>query len=291
MRRKAKKRTSIGSIILGIILLFSISSIAGFKIAEKTDTKVNIIAASTGESSGNNIQLQQVSNNTNSETDINENKQDEATQNKLEATNIKENKGQVVTPDGTKVAYLTFDDGPTPYITSNILDILKENHIKATFFVIGKMAERNPDLLKREKSEGHTVANHTYSHNYKYIYSSTDNFLQELKVADEVITSIIGEHNKTLIRFPGGSFGRQAYKQAVESSGYHYVDWNCLNGDAEVATASVDRLISRFKETTQDQKELIILMHDAPGKTTTVQALPEIIKYLKANGYLFKTLN
>jgi Predicted xylanase/chitin deacetylase len=291
MGKIRKKRTSIVSIILGIILLFSISSIAGFKIAEKADTKVKVIAASTGEKSGNDIQLQQVSNNTNSETNINKNKQDEVTQDKLKATNGKENKGQSITGDGTKVAYLTFDDGPTPYITSNILDILKKNEIKATFFVIGKMAERNPELLKRELSEGHIVANHTYSHNYKYIYSSTDNFLQDLKKGDEVITSIIGEHNKTLIRFPGGSFGRQAYKQAVEKSGYHYVDWNCLNGDAEVATGSVDRLISRFRETVQGQKELIILMHDATGKSTTVQALPEIIEYLKANGYVFKTLN
>lgn len=290
-----KKRTSFGSIILGIILLFSISSIAGFKIAEKTGTRVNIIAASTSENSGANVQTRQDSNNANSQTNINKNEKDEVNQNKsedniLKSTGVKENKVQAVITDGTKVAYLTFDDGPTPYITPKILDILKENDIKATFFVIGSMAERNSELLKREKSEGHIIANHTYSHNYKYIYSSTDNFLQDLKKGDLVVTSIIGEHNKTLIRFPGGSFGRQAYKQAIKNSGYHYIDWNCLNGDAEVATASVDRLISRFKETSKGQKELTILMHDAPGKSTTVQALPEIIKYLKANGYVFKTL-
>jgi len=285
-----KKRTSIVSTILGIILLFSISSIAGFKIAEKTDTKVKVIAASTSESSRSNSQSENVSNNTSSETNIDKDNQEEITQNKSEKTDSKDDKGQTAVIDGTKVAYLTFDDGPTPYITSNILDILKENDIKATFFVIGRMAEENPGLLKREKSEGHIVANHTYSHNYKYIYSSTNNFLQDLKKGEVVVTSIIGEHNKNLTRFPGGSFGRTAYKQAIEKSGYHYVDWNCLNGDAEVATASVGRLISRFKETAQGQKELIILMHDAPGKSTTVQALPEIIKYLKANGYVFKTL-
>lgn len=285
-----KNRASIGSIILGIILLFSISSIAGFKIAQKTYTKVNVVAASTSENSGISSQSQQTPNNTNSETNINKNKQQEVTQNKPESTGSSENKGQAVMKDGVKVAYLTFDDGPTPYITSNILNILKENDIKATFFVIGSMAERSPELLRQEKAEGHAIANHTYSHNYKYIYSSTDNFLQELKRADTVLTSIIGEHDKTLIRFPGGSFGRNAYKQAIENSGYHYVDWNCLNGDAEVATASVDRLISRFKETAENKRELIILMHDAPGKSTTVQALPEIIKYLKANGYVFKTL-
>lgn len=285
-----KKGTSFGSTILGIILLFSISSIAGFKIAQKNYSKVNVVAASTRENSGISSQSQQTPNNINSETNINKNKQQEITKNKSESTDVGENKGQAVVKDGGKIAYLTFDDGPTPYITSNILNILKENDIKATFFVIGSMAERNPELLRQEKLEGHVIANHTYSHNYKYIYSSTDNFLQELKRADAVLTSIIGEHNKTLVRFPGGSFGRSAYKQAIENSGYHYVDWNCLNGDAEVAAASVDRLISRFKETAQNKKELIILMHDAQGKSTTVQALPEIIKYLKANGYVFKTL-
>jgi peptidoglycan/xylan/chitin deacetylase (PgdA/CDA1 family) len=162
-----------------------------------------------------------------------------------------------------KVAYLTFDDGPTPYITSNILNILKENDIKATFFVIGSMAERSPELLRQEKLEGHQCQSY-YSHNYKYIYSSTDNFLQELKRADTVLTSIIGNIIKTLLGFRR-LLWKNAYKQAVENSGYHYVDWNCLNGDSEVATASVDRLISRFKETAGNKKELIILMHDAPG--------------------------
>lgn len=288
-----KKKINIFGIILGIILLFSISSFAGFKVGEKTSTKVNMIAASDNKKMENGAQPEQVASKTVAETNSNtssEIKQSKSEQNTAKVEEVKDNKVQAPIPDGTKVAYLTFDDGPTTQITASILDILKKNDIKATFFVIGSMAERNPEMLKREKNEGHVVANHTYSHNYKYIYAGTSNFLQDLKKGDAVVTSIIGDHNKTLIRFPGGSFGRQAYKQAIKNSGYHYVDWNCLNGDAEVSSASVERLISRFKETVQGQKELTILMHDAPGKSTTVQALPEIIKYLKANGYVFRTL-
>lgn len=191
---------------------------------------------------------------------------------------------------GKKIAYLTFDDGPSYKITPQILDILKEKNIKATFFVIGSMAQENPGLLKREKNEGHVIANHTYSHNYKKIYSSTSNFINDLKQGENVVTSIIGEHNSKLIRFPGGSFGRTAYKNAATNAGYHYVDWNALNGDAEAPYVSKEKLIARLKETAAGQNTLYILMHDAPGKQSTVQALPEIIEYLKAQGYEFRTL-
>lgn len=193
-------------------------------------------------------------------------------------------------PSGNKVAYLTFDDGPSTTVTPKILDILKKENVQATFFVIGSLAEKNPDLLRREKAEGHSIGNHTYSHNYNYIYSSTNNFINDLKKSDNVLTSIIGDYDKSLIRFPGGSFNRQSYKQAVQNAGYRYVDWNCLNGDAEVSLASVDRLVLRFNQTFENQDNLIILMHDAPAKKTTPQALPQIIQILKSKGYTFKGL-
>lgn len=278
--------------ILGIIILFSLSSAAGFKFAESADSRINVVSTSNIEDSYQNIQASV--NNDGQTVDEQSNNNDEGTtqsgQDKDRALDDEEEPTKTASADETKVAYLTFDDGPTPNITPHILDILKDNNIKATFFVIGKMAEQSPELLQREKKEGHVIANHTYSHNYGYIYSSPETFLMDLEKGKEVVTSIVGDHNETLIRFPGGSFGRQAYKKAVENQGYHYVDWNCLNGDAEVAHSSVDRLIARFKETVQWQKELIILMHDAPGKETTVQALPEVIQYLKDNGYTFKTL-
>lgn len=196
-------------------------------------------------------------------------------------------------PSGQKVAFLTFDDGPSQGVTPEILNILKRYNIKATFFVIGKMANANSDLLLREKQEGHTIANHTFSHDYKYIYANPKNFVDDLNMGNAVIKSIIDGYNSKLIRFPGGSFGkeREPYRKAVTEAGYHYIDWNALNGDSEGnGNIPADKLVERLKQTTRGQKHLIVLMHDAPLKNTTVQALPQIIEYLKANGYVFQTL-
>jgi peptidoglycan/xylan/chitin deacetylase (PgdA/CDA1 family) len=155
------------------------------------------------------------------------------------------------------------------------------------------MANANSDLLLREKQEGHTIANHTFSHDYKYIYANPKNFVDDVNKGDAVIKSIVNGYNSKLIRFPGGSSGkeREPYRNAVTEAGYHYVDWNALNGDAEGnGNIPADKLVERLKQTVKGQKHLIVLMHDAPLKITTVQALPQIIEYLKANGYVFKTL-
>jgi len=192
-----------------------------------------------------------------------------------------------------KSAYLTFDDGPNGKLTPQVLEVLKQYNVKATFFVTGKAIENNKDILLREKQEGHAIGNHTYCHDYKYLYSSTSAFLQDLAKNDALIRSVVGDYNNKLIRFPGGSFdkNKSAMRQAVTEAGYHYVDWNCLNGDAETASAvPVEKLVEKVKQTSQGKNRLVILMHDAGGKETTVQALPQIIEYLKAQGYNFKTL-
>lgn len=194
-----------------------------------------------------------------------------------------------VTADGSKIAYLTFDDGPSGTNTPKILSILKNMNVKATFFVIGKMAEERPDLLKEEVADGHIIGNHTYSHSLDYNHSTPEAFMSDFKKGEAVITSIIGNHDKSLIRFPGGSFNRTAYQNAAHAAGYRYVDWNCLTGDAEVALSPADRLLRRFNETFSNQKNLIVLMHDAPNKVTTPEVLPQIIELLKAKGYVFKT--
>lgn len=192
---------------------------------------------------------------------------------------------------GKKTAFLTFDDGPTPHITPAVLDILKKEKIKATFFVVGNMAEKNPEILKRVKKEGHAIAKHSHSHNYHYIYDDPINFLEDYKKADAIISSIIGDYNRSLIRFPGGSFGRTIFKEAAEAAGYHYVDWNSLNGDAEGKKYSPKQLVQNVKKSASGKKRVVILMHDASGKENTVKALPEIIHYLRSRGYEFRTLN
>ena len=192
-----------------------------------------------------------------------------------------------------KVAYLTFDDGPSTNVTPQILDILDEYNVKATFFVIGNLAEQNPDLIRRIDASGHGIGNHSYTHSYKHIYQNTTNFLNELKTTENVLKNILGDSFETnVIRFPGGSFGQQkaSFRKAVVDNGYNYYDWNALNGDAEGRSLPKNKLVQRLKSTANGQRELIILMHDMGGKQTTADALPEIIEYLQESGYEFEVL-
>ncbi|KXZ40422.1 Peptidoglycan/xylan/chitin deacetylase, PgdA/CDA1 family [Alkalithermobacter thermoalcaliphilus JW-YL-7 = DSM 7308] len=193
--------------------------------------------------------------------------------------------------DGQKIAYLTFDDGPSKNITPKILDILKENEIKATFFVVGENAQKNSGIIKRMYEEGHNVGNHTYSHNFRDIYKNSQNFIDSVKKCDEIIKSILGEtYDFNVVRFPGGSSGKDLkdFKIELNNAGYSYVDWNCLNGDSEKENKTVDELFERFIETSKGREKLVILMHDNSSKINTPESLEKIIKYLKENGYIFK---
>ena len=185
--------------------------------------------------------------------------------------------------------YLTFDDGPSLNITPQILDVLREEEIKATFFVIGTLAEENSDILLRAFEEGHYIANHTYSHNYNEIYSNKDIFLDNVEKGAKVIEDITG-HKTKLFRFPGGSFGRDEYIEIVNLYGYTYADWNSLNGDAEALNVSKSTMMEKLKESMYGQNPLIVLMHDSATKQTTVDALPEIIRYISEQGYEFMTM-
>lgn len=192
-----------------------------------------------------------------------------------------------------KVAYLTFDDGPSTTVTPKILKTLDDYNIKATFFVLGSAAKSNPKLLKTIKAKGHSIGNHSYSHNYNYIYANMNNFWSEINKTEGVFKSVLGRNFKTrLIRFPGGSFEnyKKPYKNSAIKNGYKVYDWNSLNGDSESRNVPVSKLLSRTKETVRGQKEIVFLMHDNTGKDTTAQALPAIIKYLKSQGYSFKAL-
>ena len=195
--------------------------------------------------------------------------------------------------DGKKTAFLTFDDGPTANITPQILDMLKKYNIKATFFVVGSMIDANPLLLKREFNEGHAIGNHSYSHDYKILYSNTNNFITDMLKGEKSIKNVLGQSFVTKIaRFPGGGFdnNKLPYKKELAVHGYYAIDWNSLNGDAEALNIPATKLVERFKNTINGQEHLVILMHDAATKQTTVQALPSIIEYLKSLGYEFKIL-
>ncbi|MDO5028019.1 MAG: polysaccharide deacetylase family protein [Bacillota bacterium] len=192
-----------------------------------------------------------------------------------------------------KQAFLTFDDGPSSKSTEAILDILKDQGVKATFFIIGKNAEAYPDILKRAYNEGHTIAIHTYDHNYKKIYSSPEALAEDIKAADQTLKNILGPSFSTNIyRFPGGSYrkNKESFVEKIQDMGYMYFDWNVLNGDAEGANPSIDYLIDRFNTTRKGYNVVLSLMHDTNAKTNTVDSLEEIISQLKEEGFEFKSL-
>lgn len=193
--------------------------------------------------------------------------------------------------DGKKRAYLTFDDGPSPDVTPRILEILKKNNIKGTFFIVGSMAQYYGNVLKEEKADGHVIANHTFSHNYKQIYSSVPNFICDVQKCDSAIYKQIGIHTN-ILRFPGGALGQKfkPYEEAAKKAGYTYYNWDIYTGDADGNGIPVSQLISTFKEEYKGQKRLVVLMHDLETKETTVEVLPQIIDFLKQQGYEFDTL-
>lgn len=201
---------------------------------------------------------------------------------------------QIEKDKNLKIAYLTFDDGPSTKSTPAILDILKREGIKATFFVQGQNISYYPEIFKRVYDEGHAIGHHSYSHNYDYLYSSTDNFMNDIYKTEKVMQDVLGSDFKThLLRLPGGAFGKKKmhYVDVAASKGYTNYNWNALNGDAEGHGLSSGHLINRLKATVGGQRQIIILMHDTNAKATTVQSLPASIKYLRDRGYEFRTLN
>lgn len=194
-----------------------------------------------------------------------------------------------------KRAFLTFDDGPST-VTSTILDTLKSENIKATFFVLGSRVEAMPETLKRIYEEGHYIANHGYSHSYSSIYSSPQAVLDEFNQCNEAIKNAIGvpEYNSHLFRFPGGFPGgpyidvKKQAKDLLNENNILNIDWNALTGDSEKSKPSLEYEMERLRQTVNGKNSVVILMHDAPAKKVTSEALPQIIQYLKNEGYEFK---
>lgn len=230
-------------------------------------------------------------------------------ENDLYADNAKEienmlNKWNYLREDGKKIAYLTFDDGPSTEVTQEILETLKSNNIKATFFVLGSNVEKSntqKELLKEMVMEGHAIGNHGYCHDYSILYPSRvanpTVVMNDMKKSEDAMKSVLGEDFRTsVIRLPGGhmSWNTKALDPLLEKNGYSCIDWNTLNGDAEGNNRTVEQLVNRLKGTIRDlagnDDVLVILMHDTNAKKTTAQSLQEVIDYLKSLGYEFRTL-
>lgn len=200
-----------------------------------------------------------------------------------------------VPSDNGKIIYLTFDDGPSSTITPGVLQILKEENVKATFFVINHSDSLNY-LIKQAYDDGHTIAIHSYTHNYRQIYSSEANYFDDLKLMENKIINITGK-KPTIIRFPGGSSNTVSkfnpgimtrLAKEVTSQGYTYFDWNVGSGDAG-GVSSAEEVYQNVVQSLGN-KNNVVLMHDFEGNYYTLNALRRIIEYGKNNGYTFAAI-
>lgn len=194
--------------------------------------------------------------------------------------------------------YLTFDDGPSN-LTLDILNILKEEDVKATFFITGQSDSINY-IIKRAYDEGHTIGLHTYSHDYSYVYSSVDNYFNDLNNISNKLENIIGKKSN-LIRFPGGSSNTVSRNYSVGimsrltgevlNRGYRYFDWNVDADDAGGAYSDSNRIYLNVVNNLSYYRVNVVLMHDSYGHTATRDALRNIIQYGKRNGYKFASID
>lgn len=191
-------------------------------------------------------------------------------------------------PEVTTVhkVYLTFDDGPSAN-TEKILDILDDYGVKATFFVVGKEEEFAREALVQIVERGHTLGIHSYSHKYAEIYSSEEYFAADFEKIQGYLEEVTGV-TSSIYRFPGGSsntvskMDMHVFIDYLDSRGVRFYDWNVSSGDASSMQLSVKQLVKNATEGIEQRETSVILMHDAVGKRTTVEALPIIIENILA---------
>lgn len=198
-----------------------------------------------------------------------------------------------ITPQ-SGVIYLTFDDGPSN-LTAEFLDVLRDENVKATFFVTGRGSD---DMLSREAAEGHTIGLHTMTHNYAQVYKSAESYYADLQAIHDRVLRVTGKDSK-IIRFPGGSSNTISANysphimtflaQDVQAKGYTYFDWNVSSGDGDSGKLSPQALYDAVVNNLNINRENVVLMHDT--NHNTLKALHNIIEYGKNNGYQFRAID
>jgi peptidoglycan/xylan/chitin deacetylase (PgdA/CDA1 family) len=190
-------------------------------------------------------------------------------------------------PQDGKLISLTFDDGPTQQFTGQILDILRDHHVPATFFVCGKNVEEHPDILRRIVAEGHEVGNHTYSHPYLF-FKSRRRIAQEIDRTQAIIEQVVGFRPK-IFRPPYGSRWFGLVPTLLER-GMHLIEWSATGYDWKKDPAGITQSVLRELE-----PGAIVLLHDGRetrpageiDRSSTVLALPDLIASAHRNGYEF----
>ncbi|WP_419726456.1 polysaccharide deacetylase family protein [Terrisporobacter petrolearius] len=207
------------------------------------------------------------------------------------------------TNDGKKIVFLTFDDGTSKTNTPKVLETLKKEDVKATFFLTGQNIENGgqvaKDLVKREFNEGHAIGNHSYTHDVKKLYPGRtldmEAFKEDFDKNDKLLQDILGKYFSTrVIRCPGGYMswkGMEPLDKYLDENNMVSIDWSSLNADAEGKRKNAQELLDYAIKTSKGKEMVVLLMHDTYGKEETAKALPDIIKYFKDNGYEFRTLS
>ena len=179
-----------------------------------------------------------------------------------------------------KDIYLTFDDGPTPEITTFVLDELQKYKAKATFFCIGKNVKKYPAILERIKKEGHSIGNHTFNHLNGFKTNNTD-YIENIQQAAKLIES-------NLFRPPYGRL-KTSQARSIIRAGYKVVMWDVLSADFDTTITPEKCLKNVLSKTSSGS---IVVMHDSiKAKDKIFYALPKILNYYTERGYVFKSIN
>lgn len=189
-----------------------------------------------------------------------------------------------------KTVYLTFDDGPSS-LTAEVLNILKQEHIQATFFVLGVQAQKQPELISRMVEEGHALGNHSYDHNYAELYSGFEEYWRQIEQTEDILQHI-ADVKPRLVRAPGGTHRHfdASYFYFLEAAGYEIHDWNMDSGDSRRIGVPCQEIVETVKKGPFPH-EITLLLHDGPGHQESVKALPEIIDFFRQKGYRFAPLS
>ena len=192
-------------------------------------------------------------------------------------------------PNDEKKIYLTFDDGPIPEVTEWVLDILKKYEITATFFCIGDNIQKNPQILQRIISEGHSVGNHTFNHLKGWDFS-TEKYIENTIHCEEALNSISKNKSQTskIFRPPYGKI-KLSQSRRLRKMGYKILMWDVLSVDFDASLSEEKCLQNVLDNTTSGS---IIVFHDSIKAFKNVKyALPKAIEYLKNKGYVFDTID
>lgn len=288
-KTKSKVKTVIALILLGVLVL---NFVFIFYYLDKNKKLVleiddiNVLLANIGDHTHEKLKLEsEIAWLVNLDVEI-INKKEEFFKNVYLYENL------VLEKEGSKkIAYITIDDGPYN-ITSKFLDILDKYDVLATFFVLGKPNSIYDATYERIATSGHTIGNHTYTHDiFKGLYTNTDSFISDVLRLEKFLYDKVGVKTN-IVRFPGGSLTassnlRNKIIPKLRDLNYGYIDWNVSTGDAG-SNPNVDKVYKNVINNLGNKDIVVILMHDF--SSYTLKALPSIIEELERRDYILLPL-